>query len=372
MRITNYELQSTNQVCLPKVGIRDRRKTNPSKHIFISYLFFFLFFSGCMDKKLTVISKGLSDGRYDSEFPSKNASTEIERITHSVKKLYSVSSYTTYQFKKEAKVTAYHLHQGTYKKSAWGVISTNETTFGTATIIGFKNSRVTLLTCAHIIHSPDTLISYYESTEAYPVIYIKSFSIKEKQENWVKDLSSFGPFTVLATDLSSDIAILGKTNENPTDTLVPFPYPAGKAKELEWGSFVYVLGYPMGNLVLTKGIVSLLPNKLPGAFTVDALLNKGCSGGIILAIRDGVPNFELVGIVKTVNSSLYQFLIPGKDDHPYADYIPYNGEIYVGKNEIIQYGLNTVVPIEAIKSFYQKNRMELIKDSFNLDDFFGL
>ena len=327
--------------------------------------------SGCVDKKLAVISKGYSDGRYDSEFPSGNASSEIERITHSVKKLYCVSSYTTYQFNKEAKVTAYQIHTGTYKKAAWGVISTNETTFGTATIIGVKDSRIALLTCAHIIHSPDTLISYYETTDADPLLYIKSFSVKEKQENWVKDLSSFGPFPVLAADPSSDIAILGKKSGNPIDTIVPFPYPAGQAKELEWGSFVYVLGYPLGNLVVTKGIVSLPPNRSSGAFTLDALLNKGCSGGIILAIRDGVPNFELVGIVKTVNSNLDQFLRP-ENDHPYTDYIPYHGDIYVGKGEIIQYGLNAVVPFETIQDFYKENRLELLKGGYNLDGFFRL
>ena len=253
-----------------------------------------------------------------------------------------------------------------------GVISTNETTFGTATIIGFTDSRVTLLTCAHIVHPPDTLIGYYETTETDPLLYIKSFSIKEKQENWVKDLSSFGSFPVLAADLSSDIAILGKKSENLMDTVVSFPYPTGKAKELEWGSFVYVLGYPLGNLIVTKGIVSLPPHRPSGEFTLDALLNKGCSGGIILAIRDGVPNFELVGIVKTVNSSLDQFLKPEKDDHLYTDYIPYTGDIYVGESEIIQYGLNSVVPFEAIRGFYQKNRKELIKGGFNLDGFFHL
>jgi hypothetical protein len=328
--------------------------------------------SGCVNKKLAVISKGFSDGRYDSEFPALNASDEIERITHSVKKLYCVSSYTTYQFRKEAKITTYHLWQGTYKKAAWGVISTNETTFGTATIIESTGSRVALLTCAHIIHSPDTLIAYYETNEADPLLYIKSFSVKEKQENWVKDLSSFGSFPVLAADLSSDIAILGKKTENLMDTVMAFPYPAGKAKELEWGSFVYVLGYPLGNLVVTKGIASLLPKRPSGEFTIDALLNKGYSGGIILAIRDGVPNFELVGIVKTVNSIPDQILKPGKGDQQYTEYMPYSGEIYIGQSEMIQYGLNSVVPFETIRNFYQKNRMELIKGGFNLDEFFHI
>jgi hypothetical protein len=342
-----------------------------NRFIFFFYLFLLIFFSGCVNNKLSQLSKGLKDGRYDSEFPSANASTAIEQITHSVKKLYCVSSYSTYQFKREAKVTRFHLWNGTYKKAAWGVISTNETTFGTATIIVHADSRVALLTCAHIIHSPDTLIGYYETTEEDPLLYIKSFSVKEKQENWVKDLSSCGPFQVLASDLLSDIAILGKKCESAMDTIIPFSYPAGKAKELEWGNFVYAFGYPLGNLIVTKGIISLPANRPSGEFTLDALLNKGCSGGIILGIRDGVPNFELVGIIKSVNAVQDQFLKPSQDDTPYADYIPYKGDIFVGRSERIHYGLNAVVPFEVIQDFYQKHRMELLKDGFNLDGFFN-
>jgi hypothetical protein len=354
-----------------RIANSEQRTMISPRYVCIFYLFLLFSFSGCVNYKLSLLSKGLKDGHYDSEFPSANSSTAIEQITHSVKKLYCVSSYSTYQFKREAKVTRFHLWNGTYKKAAWGVISTNETTFGTATIMGHADSRVALLTSAHIIHSPDTLIGYYETTEEDPLLYIKSFSVKEKQENWVKDLSSCGPFQVLASDLSSDIAILGKKCESTKDTIIPFSYPAGKARELEWGNFVYALGYPLGNLIVTKGIVSLPVYRQSGEFTLDALLNKGFSGGIILAIRDGVPNFELVGIIKSVNAVQDQFLKPSEDNNPYADYIPYKGDIFVGRSERIQYGLNAVVPFEVIQDFYQKHRMELVKDGFNLDGFFN-
>jgi hypothetical protein len=63
--------------------------------VFMAFFLILVSLSGCVDKKLAVISQGLKDGRYDSEFPSKNSSGEILNITHSVKKLYSVSTYTT-------------------------------------------------------------------------------------------------------------------------------------------------------------------------------------------------------------------------------------------------------------------------------------
>jgi hypothetical protein len=337
--------------------------------LFFSFLIL-LVIAGCSKNKLASTFRETGSGRYGSEFPTKNASDELENITHSVKKVYSVSSYTTYQFRKESKITGYHLRQGTYKKSAWGVISTNETVFGTATILGYDKFKVALLTCAHIVDSPDTLISYFETEEDDPVQYIHHFSIKEKQENWVKELSSCGSFTVLATDKQNDIAILGKNCESLTDTVIPFVYPPGLAGEMGWGTFVYVFGYPMGNQVLTKGIVSPAAKRPMGEFSIDALLNKGYSGGIILALRNGEPGFELVGMVKTVSSNREEFLKPSSDQQRTPDWLPYQGEIYLGKSDQIQYGLNTVVPYESILSFYMKNRNDLVSNGYNLDHFF--
>ena len=327
--------------------------------------------SSCVRNKIAVSGKGTAIGRYGSAFPTENATGEIEKITHAVKKIYCVSSYTTYQFKRDARITGYNLHEGNYKKSAWGVISTNETIFGTATVIGFSPSKVGLLTCAHVVTSPDTLVAYFEPTAEDPSHFIQSFSIKEKQEIWVKELSSCGPFTVLASDISTDIAILGKNCENLTDTVNPFPYPSGKARDLGWGSFVYIFGYPLGNQVITAGITSPAPKRPMGEFSVDALLNKGYSGGIIVALRNGVPGFELVGMVKTVSSNREEFLKPASDQSRTPEWLPYEGNVYVGKSDNIQYGLNAVVPIESMLDFYIKNRLELIRQGYNLDNFFN-
>ena len=60
-------------------------------------------------------------------------------------------------------------------------------------------------------------------------------------------------------------------------------------------------GYPSGHKMVTKAIVSS-PNKdRKGSFLLDAVLTPGFSGGIALAVRDGVPNFELVGLVQLVS-----------------------------------------------------------------------
>jgi hypothetical protein len=326
--------------------------------------------AGCAEKKPVAGTNVIAGNRYDSEFPSGNVSAELEKVTRFVKKLYSISSYTTYQFRRESRITGYHLQKGSYRNAAWGVISTNETVFGTAIIVGVSGTKIALLTCAHVVNSPDTLISYFEPEGEDPISYIRSFAVKEKQENWVKDLTDCGSFTVLVSDNTNDIAILGKNCEVLTDTIAPFQYPAGHAKDLGWGSFVYVFGYPMGSQMVTTGLVSPAAKRPMGEFTIDALLNKGCSGGVILAIRGGMPNFELVGMVKTVISNREDFLKPAPDNKQTVNWLPYKGDAYVGTGETIQYGLNAVVPFESILEFYKKNRPDLISGGYNLDNFF--
>lgn len=325
----------------------------------------------CESRKITVAANPDRPGRYGSEFPTMDATREIERITRSVKKIYSVSSYTTYKFKRASRITGYDLRKGTCKKEAWGVISTNETVFGTATVVGYSGSRVALLTCAHVVNSPDTLVAWFEPGDEDPTRYIQSLSIREKQENWVKDFASCGPFTVLVSDDAADIAILGKNCESLSDTVMPFPYRPGLAGELGWGSFVYIFGYPLGSQVITRGLASPAAKRPMGEFSVDALLNKGYSGGIILALSHGLKNFELVGMVKTVSSIRDEFLKPGPDRHA-PDWLPYKGDSYIGQSENIQYGLNAVVPFEAILSFYRTNSEELKSQGYDLDSFFHL
>jgi hypothetical protein len=326
----------------------------------------------CVGREFQAYKKALSDGRYDSEFPSRNASQEIGSIAQSVKKVYSVSRYTTWQFTRESRVLRFHLLSGLYSKMSVGSISTQETAIGTATVIMATGSNVAVLTCAHVVNSPDTLISWYDPVNQDQMPVIKSISIKEKQENWVRDLGECGSFTILAADPEQDIAILGKRCGTLDPPPVVFPYPYGNAGELEWGSFVYIFGYPMGNPVITKALVSKSVKGDPGDFTVDALLNKGYSGGIILAIRDGVPNFELVGMVKSVLSGEAYYLRPSSDDKNYYEIFPYKGDIYVGSLEQVQYGLNYTVPSGKILNFYNKNREALVREGYDLDPFFGL
>lgn len=189
-------------------------------------------FSACMDRGIRDYRRSLSDGRYDSEFPSHNASDEIGAIANSVHKLYSVSYYTTWQFNRESRVLRFHMISGLFTKMSVGTISTQESVSGSATV--------------------------------------------------------------------------------------------------------------------------------------------AMAGGLILAIRDGVPHFELVGMVRSVASDEEYYLRPASNDKRYYEIFPYRGDVYVDTREKVHYGLNFTVPAGKILGFYKKNRDGLIREGYDLDPFFGL
>ena len=152
-----------------------------------------------------------------------------------------------------------------------------------------------------------------------------------------------------------------------------FKYPTGKASELEWGNFVYVIGYPRGEKMLSYGIVSNPGRDRYNSFVINTVFNRGFSGGLIIAIRDGIPNFELVGMAKAVPAETKLFLKPNEKYKLSETNInfPYSGEIMVDTHENIFYGITYAVSIESIRRFLEQNKLRLAQFGYKLELFFG-
>jgi hypothetical protein len=311
----------------------------------------------------------LLDGKYDSEFPYRACSQELEQIGESVKMINAIAFYRTYTFTEEERVLPSSVTKELLgAPGRHSVMSTSQTS-GTATIVTCADRRVVLLTCAHVIGFPDTITSFYIGPDHHSTGIVHTISFKEKQTNYVAVFPEGGELEVLALDREQDVALLGKTFEGD---LVPRPrvfmYPAGRARELEWGTFVYLFGYPTGHKMVTKAIVSS-PNKdKRGAFLVDAVFTPGFSGGIALAVRDGVPNFELVGMVKLVSGRSTYVLVPPSDDTTpdYDPMNPYRGDIFVQKRTEIEYGIVQAIPVESILEFIEAHRGDLAARGYNV------
>ena len=304
----------------------------------------------------------LVDGKYDSEFPYNSSSRQLEEIGNSVKMVNTLSFYTANVFREENDLHRNELTEEIIDKYSLGSSYFNQTASGTATIISSSINSVVLLTCAHIVDFPDTIVSYYPNNDGGYSDIVQSIAVKEKQTIWIIGLPERGEIDLLAADKDLDIALLGKIYRPVvTLNLDPFKYPVGEAKQLDWGSFVYVFGYPLNYKMITKGIVSS-PNKdSKGTFLIDAVFNKGYSGGIVLAIRDGVPNFEMVGMIKSVPSEIEYILKPAESDdkQSFNPNVPYTGEIFVEQKSNLKYGITKVIPIETILEFISTEKDRL-------------
>jgi hypothetical protein len=262
--------------------------------------------------------------------------------------------YTSYFFDESSKITAADLRKPATFEKANNKTNFHQPASGTATIIHSIPGEVLLLTCAHIVDFPDTIATYFSDESGNKSRYVESVSIQTEQSCFIPDFPEGGKVDVISVDTQKDLAIVGKRFMlTPYLNFPALNYPKGKAKELEWGSFVYAFGYPLGQKMISKGIVSSPDLDGEGTFLIDAVSNQGFSGGIVLAIRDGVPNFELVGLVRSVPAETEFILRPENEKESFNPALPYKGEVYIERRRTIKYGVTRVIPIEIIEGFLE-------------------
>jgi hypothetical protein len=337
-----------------------------------SVIFISLILSSCSTVSYKEIYPILADGKYDSEFPYKGASNELSEISYTVHRIHSSVFYKTYTFEESTNLTLENLKSTNLRSVAISEGYADQSNSGTGTIIYFNEGKVGILTCAHIVDFPDTIISYFSDAEGTFTKYIQVIFIKESQSIYAAGFPEGSEFELLTLDKKADIALIGKDYKILSDLKFPvFNYPIGKGKELDWGSFVYIFGYPINHQMVTKAIVSNPNRDEFGSFLVDAVVNNGMSGGIVLAIRDGVPNFEMVGMIQWVPEEEENILVPKalKNNERYNPIVPYKGEEYVKRYSSIRYGIARVIPAEKISSFIKENQLILYEKKYYLDRF---
>jgi hypothetical protein len=338
-----------------------------SSAIFLSLIFFI----SCTSVYESVFPT-LTDGRYDSEFPYRSSSKQLEEISNSIKLLNCIAFYTSYVFDENSQLSVREIKRIDLEKSAARVIFFNNTASGTATVIGVNNGSIALISVAHIVNFPDTIVSYYANPDGTASQKVQSVSVKTRQSNYIPDLPEGSELEIILMDKSLDICLLGKKIEaSAAASLSIFNYPWGRSSELEWGTFIYVFGYPMNFKMISKGIISS-PGREKNIFLIDAVFNRGSSGGIVLAIRDGIPNFELVGLVKSVPADFQYNVHPvaRSQELEYNPMLPYKGELYVQKEQIMRTGITKVIGIEAVADFIRQNKLFLINKGFYINGLF--
>lgn len=324
-----------------------------------------LLFLSCTRSVLQTAYPALHDGRYDSEFPYKNSSKQLEKITQSVQRILCMTYYDDYLYTKDDSLIVKNINASTFRQ-ADRKRSSLSTVAGTATLIAQTHRKVLMLSAAHVFDRPDTVISYHKDERLDLPFLVQSISVINRLELISPDFRDNGPIRIIHLEPETDIALLVKEFEAITPPMISvMQYPFGRAKDLEWGSFVYLIGCPKGHKVITKGIVSSPDRDKHHSFILDALFNRGFSGGIILGIRDGIPNFELVGMATSSYSDDEKILVP--DDNARVDqFMPYDGPVFVSEKKQINYGLSIATSAESIRNVLQKYKQDLEAEGFEI------
>ncbi len=336
---------------------------------FLSFFFFLLLVSAnwsCSRQSLSVAKpRYTTNDRYDTSPPAYGVSAALNKMAQSVYRLNVIAFYESYIFDKSAHITLDDFKRGKAERYAISRSVSNQSVLGTATVVYADHDKAALLTCAHVVNFPDTVVTYFPDSSGI----ISNIAIKLKQMSYAAGLNSPN-VKLLATDDKHDIAILMATIQPEEDVRV-MPFPTGKSAALSWGTFVYVMGFPKGHKMVENGIVSKPDNNKTGFFLTNAIFNRGISGGPVFAVRNGTSHFEWVGIASSASVSTFFYLKPNIDiADTYSQSTSYKGELLINKKRMINYGVTFSVPMKEIVKFVLRIKPELEKHGFAIKQFF--
>jgi hypothetical protein len=155
--------------------------------------------NGCSSIYKTVYPT-LGDGKYDSEFPYKSSSDELTKISETVQRVNSTAFYKIYIFDERSRYTLKDLEGKQLNKIAVSEAFADNSSAGTAVIVYSENGTVALLSCAHTITFPDSIIAYRLDENGRASNFIESISVKEKQIIYVAGFPEGSSIDVIVND----------------------------------------------------------------------------------------------------------------------------------------------------------------------------
>lgn len=295
---------------------------------------------------------------YRTGFPAGDVSRDLERALDAIKRVQITATYQTFHFDRGDSITAPDIRQDATFRRARERFSSEQVKLGTGTVVRVRGREVTLLTNHHVTRVPDTVVVYHR--EAQPGggrragRTIESVSLLRQARYLVVGLPENRGLRVLSSDSTHDLALVAVEllAEPEAGTVRPLALPVGDPRRLGWGAFVYVVGYPGGFRMVTRGIVSD-PNRGPdAAFLLDGLFNRGISGSPILAVRGTSDALELVGLASSAAAQPEYVLLPEvRELGEEGLLVPYQGSLYLERVDRLQYGITFSVPAPAVVRF---------------------
>lgn len=312
--------------------------------------------TGCV--RPTLVDHG-PQAHYQTAFPVTDVSGQLEEAFQAVKRIHVTGVYDHYRFLPETALFEGDALGEDVLALAVDTFRSTTSREASAVQVARATRGVILVTNHHVISFPDTVVEYGEVAGHRPITRI---SVKRNQYSLVKDRMTVQPFEILARDPASDLALIGAAYPGGTEDQVVsiLSVQAGDSDRLSWGSFVYVLGYPGGFPMVTRGIVSDPHRESTSSFLIDGLWNEGISGGPILAVRGEDGSLEWVGIARAAAGKTEPRLVPDPETiQDPGQGLPYEGRIYLEDVQRILYGISFAVPMNTIREFIDRNRADL-------------
>ncbi|TVQ10528.1 MAG: serine protease [Balneolaceae bacterium] len=313
---------------------------------------------------------------YQTNHPLQDTSRDIAKIFESVKRVNVVGYYSTFLFSEDAGVTEKDVNRAETYNKAVSQFAYTQSKAGTATVIARSDNNLILITNDHVVSFPDTLVFFYDQDEQQTgrrgrasEKIVERISIRVSQINMIFDMPRFGPFQIVSRDKNNDIALIAVKipDEESLQRTSILSVGIGDPEKLNWGSFVYVFGYPKGYKMVSRAIVSDPNRDRLSGFLIDGQFNEGISGGLILAIRAETGEMEWVGMARAASASSKVVLVPvEKNVEDYAFHQSYTGEVFLDVITQIEYGITIPVSMKAIQNFFRREDRRLRDEGYYL------
>ncbi len=304
-----------------------------------------------------------TDPYYTTGYPITDISDQIEEVQQSLIRISSTARYRVYLIDDRLQITAEQADTLDPAEIAISQTAIEESTAGTAIVIGKTSSRAYMLTCAHTVEFPDRVYSYLVGENIEPNTYVRTIAVKQSQVNMALTENTLALYSLEDEDRVNDLALISINLDNfdqIEEDLNPIDLKMGYSENLKSGSLVYVMGFPRGYQTVTRGIVTLANRDDSGGFLTDALFNRGISGGIILASKDNFRSFDWVGMANAGVANREYFLVPESDQIDYdLPYQQYSGDIMAREISTLNYGLTHTISTQKIREFLDQNRRAL-------------
>lgn len=297
------------------------------------------------------IQKDAPTLEYASVFQTPQIRDKFELLERSVVRLNIYVSYQLAVFSPGSNVLPAQVSDESVLQNTMARVVRNENFNATAFVVAADKEYFYLLTCAHSVVFPDSIITYDSRANETGQRYVISYAEKTGQLLQLYLPSGVQEAEILKFDKKTDLALLRCQRKTLIDFNLPVLSDYKSGKGIKRGDLLWITGFPAGKSMMLQGIAGKTDQD--GVFITDAPLSEGYSGAPVFAYNNMLQNFVLVGVGRSVAAKSEYVLKPEKGIHEtaYNQVLPYQGQTFVSIENRPVAGVSYVIGAEIINDF---------------------